>query len=96
MWPKPVSYHKYGQGGIHYVWPYWSDARGYQTEAEWDKFGVVSDERYDNSGLDSDLRPRRGTVAAGTGTVVKGVFTDMLGRARPSSGSWSAGALQIV
>ena len=32
VWPDPAKFDAYGQGGIHYVWPYWSDARGYQTE----------------------------------------------------------------
>ena len=96
VWPVPERFDAYGQGGIHYVWPYWSDARGYQTYAEWDKWAVVSDEKYDNSSLDSDLRPRRGTVASTAGEKVKGVFTDFFGRTRPSSGSWSAGAVQTA
>ena len=90
----PAKFDAYGQGGIHYVWPYWSDARGYQTEAEWDRFAVVSDESYDNSSLDGDLRPRGGTVASDAAAVVKGVFTDFFGRTRPTGGGWSAGAVQ--
>jgi hypothetical protein len=96
VWPTPAKFDAYGQGGIHYVWPYWSDARGYQTQAEWDKFGVVSDESYSNSSLDGDLRPRGGTVASDAGVVLKGVFTDMFGRTRQSGGSWSAGAVQTA
>jgi len=97
VWPAPAKFDAYGQGGIHYVWPYWSDARGYQTAAEWDRFGVVSGESYNNSPLDGDLRPRSGTVASDAGVAVKGVFTDMFGRSRPGSGgSWSAGALQTA
>jgi PKD repeat protein len=95
VWPVPVRFDKYAEGGLNYVWPYWSDSRGYQTYAEWDKWGVVSDERYDNSSLDGDLRPRKGTVAATAGEAIKGVYTDFFGRTRSGS-TWSAGAVQTV
>lgn len=96
VWPVPERFDAYGQGGLHYVWPYWSDARGYQTYAEWDKWAVVSDERYENGALDGDLRPRRGTTASTAGEVLKGVFTDFFGRTRRGSGSWSAGAVEVA
>jgi hypothetical protein len=96
VWPVPVRFDKYAEGGLNYVWPYWSDSRGYQTYAEWDKWAVVSDERNDNSALDGDLRPRKGTVAATAGEVIKGVYTDFFGRTRPAGSTWSAGAVQTA
>jgi hypothetical protein len=96
VWPVPIRFDKYSQGGVNYVWPYWSDERGYQTYAEWDRWAQVSDERFNNSALDSDLRPRAGTVAASAGEATKGVYTDFFGRTRPSGSTWSAGAVQTA
>jgi PKD repeat protein len=94
VWPKPAAFHKYGQGGIHYLWTNSSDSRGYLDYKEWDAFSMVSDERYDNSALDGSLRPKSGTVAATAGEAVAGVFTDFYGRTRPLNGKVSAGAVQ--
>ena len=94
VWPKAAAFHKYGQGGIHYVWTTSSDSRGYLDYREWDAYAQVHDEKYDNSSLDSSLRPRAGTVAATAGVAVNGVFTDFFGRKRPLSGKVSAGAVQ--
>lgn len=94
VWPKPVSYNKYGQGGIHYIWPKWSDSRGFQTPAEWDAFAQVKDEEYENTRTSAGLMPLRGTIASTAGDAVKGVFTDFYGRTRPLNGRVTAGAVQ--
>src|SRR5262249_25228217 len=31
----------YAEGGINYIWPTWSDSRGYQTPAEWNALPQV-------------------------------------------------------
>jgi len=95
VWPEPASYERWGQGGINYVHREWEAQAGYMTQTEWDRFANVWDEEYDNSSVDSQLRPRSGTVAARAGERVKGVFTDMYGRERPDDGPWTAGALQV-
>lgn len=94
VWPKPVSYNRYGQGGIHYIWPKWSDSRGFQTVAEWDAFAQVKDERYENTRMSAGLMPLRGTIASTAGDAVKGVLTDFYGRTRPINGKVTAGAVQ--
>ena len=96
VWPKPVGYNKYGQGGIHYVWPKWSDSRGFKDVKEWEAYDQVKDESYENPSYNSLLMPARGTVAATAGEAVDGVFTDFYGRKRPTSGQVTAGAVQAV
>jgi PKD repeat protein len=94
VWPKPVSYTRYSEGGIHYVWPSWSDSRGFKDVEEWDDYAQVKNEQYENTALASNLAPRSGTIAAKAGVAVKGVFADFYGRTRPRSGAVSAGAVQ--
>ena len=96
VWPKPVSYNKYGQGGIHYVWPTWSASAGFKDPREWDAYAQVSDERYENPSLNAVLMPARGTIASSAGEAAAGVFTDFLGRTRPLNGKVTAGAVQTA
>ena len=96
VWPKPVAYHRYGQGGIHYVWPKWSASAGFKDFEEWDDYSEVHDEEYENTSVSSSLMPRSGTIASRAGEAVRGVFTDFFGRTRPISGRVSAGAVQTA
>ena len=32
---------EYAQGGINYVWSYWSNQQGYKTPSEWEAYGQV-------------------------------------------------------
>ena len=94
VWPDPVSFDRFGEGGIHYVWPDWSDARGYRTPEEWDALPGVSDERYANVALAAAFAPRAGSAADGAAEPTAGVFTDRLGNPRPAAGRWTAGAVE--
>jgi PKD repeat protein len=96
VWPKPVSYNKYGQGGIFYVWPKWSDSDGFKDMKEWDAYSQVWAEELENPSYNSFLMPAKGTTAATAGESVKGVFTDIYGRTRSLSGKVTAGAVQTV
>lgn len=96
VWPIPVSFNRYGEGGLHYVWSYWSDKRGYKDFDEWDAYSNVHDEIYSNTSVTSDLMPRRGTLASNSGAAMKGVFTDFYGRTRPLSGRVTVGAVQTA
>jgi hypothetical protein len=96
VWPDPVSYTRYAERGIHYVWSKWSDARGFKDEEEWADYSQVSDEFYENPSLDSRLMPKRGSKASTAAEIVRGVFTDFYGRLRPTSGRVSAGAVQMA
>ena len=94
VWPKPMSYNKYGEGGMFYVWPKWSDSDGFKDPKEWDAYAQVSDESYENPSYNSLLMPARGTTASSAGGAVKGVWTDFYGHLRPRSGNVTAGAVQ--
>lgn len=52
IWPV-VNPLPYAQGGVHYVWPKWSDAQGYRTPEEWRDLGA-KDERYENVRLNNE------------------------------------------
>ena len=90
--PKPLAY---AQGGYFYVWSTWSNAQGYKTPAEWDAYSVVANEKYENVSLNSSFAPAGGSLTSTADHAVAGVFTDMYGKVRSSTGTWSAGAVQI-
>ena len=96
VYPMPVSFGRYGEGGLQYVWSFWSDRRGYKDFDEWDAYSNVHDEMYANTSVTSDLMPRRGTLASNAGVAQKGVFTDFYGRTRPLSGRVTVGAVQTA
>jgi len=95
VWPV-VSPDAYAQGGYFYVWPYFSNQSGYKTPSEWDAYGVVSNEHYqDGSYNSSSFAPSTSSTAANAGVVWNGVFEDMYGKIRPATGSWTAGAVDV-
>ena len=96
VYPMPVKWSKYGEGGLHYVWDYWSDKRGYKDFGEWNAYSNVHDEMYERTSVTSDLAPRRGTEAFDGGAAVKGVWGDMYGNARPRNGKVTVGRGAVV
>jgi hypothetical protein len=56
VWPtcKPIEF---ARGGIFYVWPKWSDERGYLTMEKWREFAMVRDEVCESVSVDDALRP---------------------------------------
>jgi hypothetical protein len=96
VWPKPVAYNRYGEGGMFYIWPKWSASAGFKDPKEWDAYAQVWAESYENPLYNSFLMPSRGTVAASAGEAVKGVFTDFYGHTRPQGGKVTAGAVQTA
>jgi hypothetical protein len=94
VWPNPNKA-VYAEGGINYIWPSWSNATGYRTEAEWDSFGQVYSETFDNGGYQGNNAPNWGSKASTAGIAFAGVFTDIYGRARTENGAWSAGAVAM-
>ena len=78
------------------VYNYWSNAIGYRTPAEWEAYGVVGTDHYQDVGFNSStFAPSTGSVANGAGIVWAGVFTDMNGKIRSNSGGWTAGAVEV-
>jgi hypothetical protein len=95
VWPV-VSPDAYAQGGYFYVWPYFSNQEGFKTPAEWDSYGQVSNEHYEDPSFNgSTFAPSGSSTAAHAGVVGNGVFEDFNGRIRPISGAWTAGAIQL-
>ena len=94
VYPMPVEFGRYGEGGLHYVWEYWSDRRGYRDFEEWDDYSNVHDEFYERTSVTGDLAPRRGSIAYDAGEAVRGVFTDIYGNTRPRNGRVTVGAVQ--
>lgn len=94
VWPSPAEFHGYAPGGIHYVWPNWSDARGYLDASEWEAQAVVTDDKFAFTPVDANLVPYATSVAATAGRAVAGVALDFYGHARALSGAVSAGAVQ--
>jgi hypothetical protein len=85
----------YAQGGINYVYSYWSNSQGYRTPSEWEAFGQVHTDYYENPSYASNLAPSSSSHAATAGIQWAGEFTDFYGKTRPSSGSMTAGAVQV-
>lgn len=95
VWPKPSS-DLYAEGGINYVWPTWSNSDGYRTPTEWENFGQVIKDYYEDTSFNSSsFAPSSSSQAASSGVVWAGVFTDMNGKIRSNSGSWTAGAVEV-
>jgi hypothetical protein len=94
VWPTPTIA-AYAQGGINYVWPSWSNSAGYKTPAEWEAYGVVIKDYYQDTAVSSSYAPSTSSVAANAANVWAGVFTDMNGKMRPATGKWTAGAVEV-
>jgi hypothetical protein len=74
----------------HYVAP------NGQTVAQWDAWPQTSNETYRSysvSDLNGEYEPQ---FDASTGVSIPGVFTDIYGNARPDSGPWTIGAVELI
>ncbi len=94
VWCSP-HIDSYAQGGINYVYSYWSNSQGYRTPSEWSAFGQVGTDYYENPSYSSSMTPSSSSKTATAGIQWAGVFTDFYGKARPISGSITAGAVQV-
>ncbi len=93
VWPSASNGDSYAQGGVNYVYSYWSNQNGWKTPGEWDAYGQVGSDFYENPGFSNVYKPSASSRAASAGTFYGGVFTDMTGAWRPASG-WAAGAME--
>lgn len=80
--------------GQNYVWPSWSNASGYRTGGEWNAFGTVGTDHFSDVSISGSYTPTSGSTAATAGRWFPGVFHDRTGKDRPSSSTWTAGAIQ--
>jgi hypothetical protein len=89
MWDTPSPY-SYAHGGAFYVWPSWSDSRGYLTIQQWDAYSQVSGDQMQTITVDSRNAPEGGLDSVSS---VPGVFTDFHGQPRSINGSTTVGAV---
>ena len=54
IWNVPTTL-GYAQGGYFYLWNNWSDSRGYLTPQEWDSYSVVSNEKFQDVTLATNI-----------------------------------------
>jgi len=85
---------RYAEGGMNYVWPNWSNAKGYKTAGEWNAYSAVGTDHFSDVSIGSGYTPSSGSTAASAGQFFGGVFADLNGKSRPNSGPWTAGAVQ--
>jgi len=95
VWPAPTIL-QYANGGINYVWPTWSNTSGYKSPAAWNAYGVVGTDYFSDVSFNTSTdAPSTSSVAASAASVWNGVFTDMNGKLRSATGSWTAGAVEV-
>jgi PKD domain/RTX calcium-binding nonapeptide repeat (4 copies) len=94
VWQEPKTFYGYAHGGINFVGASYATDNGYLTPSQWNGLPQVAGDVFSNTKLNSDFAPMTGNVAATADSAIAGVFTDMYGNARPTDGSWSAGAVQ--
>lgn len=93
-WPMP-GMTKYAEGGINYVWPFWSSASGYKTPSEWNGMSTVGTDAFEDLPYNSTTLAPTGGTNRDIGTVFAGVFTDRNGKIRSSGGGWTVGAVEV-
>ena len=93
VWEK-TGMDSYAEGGINYVFGYWSDRSGYRTPDEWNAMSGVGTDVFADTSISSSYAPSSSSAAATAATHFGGVFTDMNGKVR-DNGSWSAGAVEV-
>ena len=91
VWQQPKTIYKYAQGGINFVASSYS-INGYLTPSAWNAESQVGTDFFSNTAL-SGYTPTAG-MALTADSAIAGVFSDINGKARPTSGTWSAGAVQ--
>ncbi len=94
IWPAAVPL-AYADGGINFVGTDYVTA-GYLTPAVWNAESVVGTDLFSNVTINSSTyAPSSSSVAASADSPVAGVFLDFTGATRPTSGHWTAGAVQV-
>ncbi len=95
VWQTPAHTTLWADGGINFMDNGYVQA-GERTAAEWNAMSVVGTDVFAGVSLNtSTWKPSSGSAAATTGRAVAGVYGDFYGNGRPSSGTWTAGAVQL-
>lgn len=91
VWPAPGP-NRQAEGGVNYIHPSLNLA-GYKTPTAWENYSQVSGDKFSDVSIANALLPTLTSIVTSTAKPVVGVFTDMNGKSRPSSG-WAVGAVQ--
>ena len=95
VWQTPASANGWSAGGINFLNTNYVQA-GELTPAEWNALSVVGTDVFAAVALNtSTFTPGSGSAATTTATAVAGVYGDYYGNSRPTSGTWTAGAVQV-
>jgi hypothetical protein len=93
VWPSPDIL-GFADGGINFAGTTFTSA-GYFTPAAWNAQSVVANDIFSNVAVSAGYAPSSSSVAASAGNPIAGLFSDFDGNSIPSSGSISAGAVQV-
>jgi hypothetical protein len=95
IWGDP-SKSSFAQGGINYVYDYWSNSAGYKTPTEWHAYSQVGTDYFSDVSISStSYAPSTSSLAASVGRSYAGVFVDFYGNSRPGSGGFTVGAVEV-
>jgi hypothetical protein len=84
----------YAHGGMNYMWPNWSDSRGYLSAQEWNSRSQVGTDIFADVTMHGNT-PSENSPAAHGGMHEDGVLFDFYGKKRPEDGSISVGAVEV-
>jgi hypothetical protein len=94
VWQLPAVISPAANGGINLVGTLAGEP-GSVTPVVWDAYPDVGMDWFVDTTLTSTDAPAIGSVAANAGTPIEGFTDDYYGDNRPTTGAWSAGAVQV-
>jgi hypothetical protein len=95
VWDMPGTIYNFANGGINFVGVAYTSS-GYLTPAQWNSQSVVGTDFFLRFSFNlSASAPLSGSAVAAIDTPIAGVYGDFNGNSRPSSGLWTAGAVQL-
>jgi hypothetical protein len=82
-------------GGVAFVAPEFPYSGGYRTPTQWNALAQVATDYFVDTKYGSGYAPSTDSYAANAAARFGGVFTDKNGKLRPTSGAWTAGAIEV-
>jgi hypothetical protein len=94
VWQIPGTFYAFADGGINYVGEVYTST-GYLTQAEWNAQSEVGTDFFYSVTVDPTTgAPAVGSAIAAIDAALPGVYGDINGASRPTTGGWTAGAVQ--
>jgi Ca2+-binding RTX toxin-like protein len=91
VWQLPKFYST-AHGGVNWVGT-GSSTSNYETPAVWNAQSVVGTDYFSSTPITASDAPASGSLASSAATAIPGVFADIYGVARSTTGKWAAGAV---